>query len=177
MTSSPRRQDDDGTRWIVRASGRDDVVVSSRKQADAIHARLMAAGHDAVLTVAHVVPQPYQAGNRVERRLPRRPAWRLAALRWVGLGVSLARRLGLRPRWPRQVYPGHAWRFVGRDEARKRAVLLDTSDYHPDVRRMVRMWAREALDMVNATSRAITEETEVMNKMAATDACERGGAR
>lgn len=59
------------------------------------------------------------------------------------------------------------------DEARKRAVLFDTSDHHPDVRRMVRMWAREALDMVNATSRAITEETEVMNKMAATaERCE-----
>lgn len=120
MTSLPRRQNDDGTRWIVRASGRDDVVCRSRKQAEAIHARLEAAGRDAVLTVAHVVPQPYQAGERLERRLPRRPAWRLAALRWVGLGVSLARRLGLRPRWPRQVYPGHAWRFVGRDKARQK---------------------------------------------------------
>lgn len=59
------------------------------------------------------------------------------------------------------------------DEARKRTVLLDTSDYHPDVRRMVRMWAREALDMVNATSRAITEETEVLSKMATTaERCE-----
>lgn len=123
MKRSPRRQNNDGTRWIVRASGRDDVVVSSRKQADAIHARLVAAGHDAVLTVAHVVPQPYQAGERLERRLPRRPAWRLAALRWVGLGVSLARRLGLRPRWPRQVYPGHAWRFVGCDEVRQKVMV------------------------------------------------------
>ncbi len=70
MKRSPRSQNDDGTRWIVRASGRDDVVARSRKQAEAIHARLMAAGRDAVLTVAHVVPQPYQAGNRLERRLP-----------------------------------------------------------------------------------------------------------
>ena len=62
------------------------------------------------------------------------------------------------------------------DEASKKAVLFDTSDRHPDVRRMVRMWAREALDMVNATSRAITEETKVLSKMTATDACERGGA-
>lgn len=67
---SPRSQNDDGTRWIVRASGRDDVVVSSRKQAEAIHARLEAAGHNAVLVRAHVVPQPYQAGGRLERRLP-----------------------------------------------------------------------------------------------------------
>jgi hypothetical protein len=99
------------------------VVARSRKQAEAIHARLEAAGHDAVLVRAHVVPQPYQAGGRLERRLPRRPAWRLAALRWVGLGVSLARRLGLRPRWPRQVYPGHAWRFVGRDEVRQKVMV------------------------------------------------------
>ena len=62
------------------------------------------------------------------------------------------------------------------DEASKKAVLFDTSDHHPDVRRMVRMWAREALDMVNATSRAITEETKVLSKMATTDASERGGA-
>ena len=120
MSTLPRRQNDDGTRWIVRSPGRDDVVARSRKQAEAIHARLEAAGRDAVLMRAHVVPQPYQAGNRLERRLPRRPAWRLAALRWVGLGVSLARRLGLRPRWPRQVYPGHAWRFVGCDEVRQK---------------------------------------------------------
>lgn len=71
MRRPPRCQNDDGVRWIVRAFGRDDVVARSRKQAEAIHARLMAAGHDAVLTVAHVVPQPYQAGNRLERRLPK----------------------------------------------------------------------------------------------------------
>ena len=70
MKRSSRSQSDDGTRWIVRAPGRDDVVARSRKQAEAIHARLVAAGHDAVLTVAHVVPQPYQAGGRLERRLP-----------------------------------------------------------------------------------------------------------
>ena len=70
MKRPPRRQSDDGTRWIVRSPGRDDVVVSSRKQADAIHAMLVAAGRDAVLTVARVVPQPYQAGERLERRLP-----------------------------------------------------------------------------------------------------------
>ena len=110
MTSLPRRQNDDGTRWIVRASGRDDVVCRSRKQAEAIHARLVAAGHDAVLTVAHVVPQPYQAGGRLERRLPRRPAWRLAALRCSSRRVAFAD--SVRPRGRSALWSGEMTRCV-----------------------------------------------------------------